>query len=75
MASSGTAFTEKYQAGESYADTPKPSKASFFADPVRAAGEIIKDLVGGRMAISHPEVIQLLKSLLHKGEPVDDRKG
>lgn len=75
MASSGTAFTDKYQAGESYADTPMPTKANFFADPVKAAGEIIRDLVGSRLAISRTELIQLLRSLVTKGEPVDDRKG
>lgn len=68
-------FSEKYQAGESYADNPKPTKANFFADPVQAANDIFKDCVNARLAISFPELVQLIKGLITKGQPVDDRKG
>lgn len=73
--SSNTTFTEKYQAGESYADAPKQTKANFFADPVRAATDIFKDCASVGCAVSLPELIGLVKSLVNKGEPVDDRKG
>lgn len=73
--SSTTIFNEKYQAGESYADTPKPTKANFFADPARAAADIFRDCASAGLAISLPELVQLVKGLITKGEPVDDRKG
>lgn len=73
--SSKPTFNEKYQAGESYAEAPKVTKANFFSDPVRAATDIFKDCASAGLAVSLPELIQLVKSLLSKGEPVDDRKG
>lgn len=73
--SSKNNFTEKYQAGESYADTPKPTTASFFADPARAAADIFRDCASAGLAITLPELVQLVKGLITKGEPVDDRKG
>ena len=68
-------FTEKYQAGETYADEPKPTKTSFLDDPVKLATDIFKDVAAIRSEISLPELIGLVKGLMNKGEPVDDRKG
>lgn len=73
--SSKPTFNEKYQAGVSYADTPRPTKANFFADPAKAAGEILKDCVSAGLAISLPELINLIQSLMAKGEPANDRNG
>lgn len=70
-----SSFTEKYQAGESYANAPKPTKANFFDDPVRVATDIFKDVASIRAEISLPELVGLVKGLINKGEPVDDRKG
>lgn len=54
---------------------PGQPRAIFFADPAKAAGEILKDCVSAGLAISLPELIHLIKGLMAKGEPVDDRKG
>lgn len=68
-------FTEKYQAGETYADEPKQTKTKFLDDPVKLATEIFSDLAAVRSEITLPELIGIIKGTINKGEPVDDRKG
>uniref|UniRef100_A0A0L0MYV5 linoleate 8R-lipoxygenase n=1 Tax=Tolypocladium ophioglossoides (strain CBS 100239) TaxID=1163406 RepID=A0A0L0MYV5_TOLOC len=67
-------FDEKFQAGEAYGDGRKGS-ANFFADPAKIAADILKDYAGIRSQASLTEITGLIKSLLEKGEPLDDKKG
>jgi hypothetical protein len=66
---------EKYQAGEAYGDVKKAPTANFFADPVKVATDLLKDYAGLRSEASIPEIAGLIKGLMQKGEPLDDRKG
>ncbi|KAM3502672.1 hypothetical protein MY11210_008996 [Beauveria gryllotalpidicola] len=68
-------FNEKYQAGESYGDAPKGTKATYLDDPVATATAILRDYAGARDAATLPQLIDLIKSLNSDGEPSDDRKG
>lgn len=67
-------FDEKFQAGEAYGDEEEES-TSFFANPLKVATDILKECEGVRSQASLPELVGLIKELLHKGEPLDDRKG
>lgn len=71
MASS---LNEKFQAGESYGDSRKDSE-NFFSDPTKVAADILKDYVSVRGQTSQAELLGVIKSLLNKGEPLDDKKG
>ncbi|KAL0943400.1 linoleate diol synthase [Colletotrichum truncatum] len=68
------AFNTKFQAGESYGDERNAS-SNFFADPAKVAADLMKDLVGLKNQISIVELTGLIKELLSKGEPLDDKKG
>lgn len=72
--SSKPTSNEKYQAGESYADASKQTKAFSF-DPATIAADMFKECISNGLPVSLPELTQLIKGLLSKGEPVDDRKG
>lgn len=65
---------EKFQAGASYGDDEK-SSASFFSDPVKVAADILKDYASVRSQTSQAELVGVIKSLLQKGQPLDDKKG
>lgn len=67
-------FNQKYQAGESYGED-RQSSSSFFADPAKAAADILKDYVGIRGQTTPAELLGLIKELLQKGQPLDDKKG
>ena len=67
-------FNEKFQAGEAYGDVEDES-TNFFADPLKVATAILKDCEGVRSQASLGEIVGLINELLHKGEPLDDRKG
>lgn len=69
-----TNFTQKFQAGESYGDARQDS-ANFFNDPAKIAADILKDYVSVRGQTSPAELVGLIKELLSKGEPLDDKKG
>lgn len=71
MASS---LTEKFQAGESYGDDEQ-DHSNFFSDPVKVAADILKDYVSVRGQTSQAELVGVIKDLLRKGEPLDDKKG
>ncbi|KAJ0122549.1 prostaglandin g h synthase 2 cyclooxygenase pgh2 [Diaporthe amygdali] len=71
MASS---LTEKFQAGESYGDDEQ-DHSNFFSDPVKVAADILKDYVSVRSQTSQAELVGVIKDLLRKGEPLDDKKG
>jgi linoleate 10R-lipoxygenase len=68
------AYNEKYQAGESYGEAVKGT-SNFFADPAKVAKDLLKDYAGLRSEVSLGEISGLIKELLQKGEPLDDRKG
>ncbi|KAF6789665.1 linoleate diol synthase [Colletotrichum sojae] len=67
-------FDQKFLAGESYGDERKGSN-NFFADPMKVATDVLKDLGGVRSQTSAVEIAGLIKELLQKGEPLDDKKG
>ncbi|KAF4976448.1 hypothetical protein FZEAL_6886 [Fusarium zealandicum] len=67
-------FNEKFQAGEAYGD-PKRESTNLLSDPVKLATDILKDYSGIRSQASIPELAALIKELLQKGEPLDDKKG
>lgn len=68
-------FAEKYQAGESYGDDPRKENASLLTDPLKLAKDILSDYTGVRKEIGLVELSGMIKELLHKGEPLDDKKG
>lgn len=68
------AFNEKFQAGEAYGDVEKDS-ANFFSDPVKIATDLLKDYSGLRSEASVPQIVSLIKELLQKGQPLDDKNG
>ncbi|CAM1509632.1 Fc.00g033710.m01.CDS01 [Cosmosporella sp. VM-42] len=67
-------FYEKFQAGEAYGEGEK-SSANFFSDPAKIAADLLKDYAGLRNQASPAEIAGLVKELLQKGEPLDDKKG
>jgi linoleate 10R-lipoxygenase len=67
-------FNQKFLAGESYGDERK-SSASFFNDPAKIAADLLRDYAGLRSQITPAEIVGLVKELLSKGEPLDDKKG
>ncbi|KAI1377390.1 heme peroxidase [Hypoxylon crocopeplum] len=69
-----SSFTAKYQAGEAYADVEKDS-ANFFSDPTKIAKDLLKDCAGLAGEVTLPELVGLIKELLQKGQPLDDKKG
>lgn len=69
-----TAPEEKYQAGESYAGEERKAR-NFFADPKAIATAILRDYASVRSKIKLHELIPLIKDLLKKGEPLDDKAG
>ncbi|OLN97847.1 Psi-producing oxygenase A [Colletotrichum chlorophyti] len=68
------ASNQKFMAGETYGDERKAS-SSFFSDPAKLAADILKDCVGLHGQISPAELAALIKQLVSKGEPLDDKKG
>lgn len=67
-------FDQKFMAGDTYGDERK-SSANFFSDPAKVAADILKDCVGVRGQTTPAELVGLIKELLQKGEPLDDKKG
>ncbi|KAF4461846.1 hypothetical protein FALBO_11355 [Fusarium albosuccineum] len=67
-------FNEKFQAGESYASEKKDTEA-LLNDPVKLAADILKDYAGVRSQASPAQLAELIKELLSKGVPLDDKKG
>lgn len=65
---------EKFQAGASYGDDEK-SSTNFFSDPVKVAADILKDYASVRSQTSQAELVGVIKELLQKGQPLDDKKG
>ncbi|KAK7422650.1 hypothetical protein QQX98_001438 [Neonectria punicea] len=65
---------EKYQAGETYGEARK-SSSSLLDDPAKLAADLLKDYAGLRSQVSVTEVAGLIKELLQKGQPLDDKKG
>jgi hypothetical protein len=55
-------MTDKYQAGESY------------ADPVVTSTGLLEDLSAIGLASIHKDVSTMIKVLTTKGQPVDDRE-
>ncbi|KAL2753091.1 hypothetical protein ACRALDRAFT_2044747 [Sodiomyces alcalophilus JCM 7366] len=70
-------FDEKFQAGEAYGngDAHHGSRDFLLEDPVKIATQLVKDYAGVRRMASIPELAALIRQLLHKGEPIDDRQG
>lgn len=71
MASS---MDEKFQAGATYGDDEK-SSSNYFSDPVKVAADILKDYASVRNQTTQAELVGVIKSLLQKGQPLDDKKG
>lgn len=67
-------FNEKYQGGESYSD-PKKSSANLLFDPAKLAADLLKDYAGVRSQASLADIADLVKELMSKGQPLDDKKG
>lgn len=67
------AFDEKFQAGEAYKDPKKDSLS--LDDPLKIATALVKDYAGVREAASIPQLAELIRELVEKGKPLDDRKG
>ncbi|XXH00292.1 hypothetical protein Hte_006634 [Hypoxylon texense] len=65
---------EKFQAGEAYGDVEK-DYSSIFSDPTKVATDLVKDYGGLRSVASVPQIAGLIKELLNKGQPLDDKKG
>jgi hypothetical protein len=67
-------FDEKYQAGESY-KTSKEDPSSLLDNPEKLVADLMKDFAGVRSQASPAELLGLVKQLLQKGQPLDDKKG
>ncbi|KAF5138262.1 Psi-producing oxygenase A [Metarhizium anisopliae] len=67
-------FEKKFQAGETYGD-PRTESSHFMTDAADIAEYIWNNAVGVQNRTSKKEIIELLRELLHKGEPIDDKKG
>lgn len=67
-------FDEKYQAGESY-KTSKEDTSSLLDNPEKLVADLMKDFAGVRSQASPAELLGLVKQLLQKGQPLDDKKG
>ncbi|UZP35518.1 hypothetical protein NXS19_003334 [Fusarium pseudograminearum] len=68
-------FNEKYQAGESYKDTSKEDPSSLLDNPEKLVADLMKDFAGVRSQASPADLLALVKQLLSKGQPLDDKKG
>jgi linoleate 10R-lipoxygenase len=68
-------FNEKYQAGESYKDTSKEDPSGLLDNPEKLVADLIKDYSGVRSQASPADLLALVKQLLQKGQPLDDKKG
>ncbi|KHN98764.1 heme peroxidase [Metarhizium album ARSEF 1941] len=67
-------FEEKFQAGEAYGDPHKES-SHLMADAADVAEYIWNHGAGVQKLTSRMEIMELIRELLHKGEPIDDKKG
>jgi linoleate 10R-lipoxygenase len=67
-------FNEKFQVGEAYGESRQKS-TNLFVDPLKIATDLLKDYAGVRSQVSVTELAGLIKGLLQKGEPLDDKKG
>ncbi|KAL7621367.1 hypothetical protein AAE478_008688 [Parahypoxylon ruwenzoriense] len=65
---------DKFQAGEAYGDAEQES-TNFFADPTKIAKDLLKDCVGLSNQATLPELVGLIKELLQKGQPLNDKNG
>lgn len=70
-----SSFNEKFQAGESYKDTSKEDPSSLLDNPEKLVTDLMKDFTGLRSQITPPDLLALVKQLLQKGQPLDDKKG
>ncbi|RBR07351.1 uncharacterized protein FIESC28_10694 [Fusarium coffeatum] len=68
-------FNEKFQAGESYKDTSKEDPSGLLDNPEKLVADLIKDYSGVRSQASPADLLALVKQLLQKGQPLDDKKG
>ncbi|KAM0207497.1 hypothetical protein ACHAQD_012015 [Fusarium lateritium] len=67
-------FDEKYQAGESY-KTSKEDPSSLLDNPEKLVADLMKDFAGVRSQANPAQLLGLVKELLQKGQPLDDKKG
>ncbi|KAF5572016.1 Psi-producing oxygenase C [Fusarium pseudoanthophilum] len=67
-------FNEKFQAGESYGGS-KEDPASLLNNPEKLVADLMKDFAGVRSQASPAQLLGLVKELLQKGQPLDDKKG
>lgn len=67
-------FNEKFQAGESYGAS-KEDPASLLTNPEKLVADLMKDFAGVRSQASPAQLLGLVKELLQKGQPLDDKKG
>jgi hypothetical protein len=67
-------FNEKFQAGESYGDS-KEDPSSLLNNPEKLVADLMKDFAGVRSQASPAQLLGLVKELLQKGQPLDDKKG
>ncbi|KAI1106136.1 heme peroxidase [Jackrogersella minutella] len=75
MGTTMSTYKEKFQAGEAYGDTEKESTDFSFSDPAKIAADLLKECEGLRSQASPAEIAGLVKELLQKGKPLDDKKG
>ena len=69
-------FTDKFQAGETYADIRDGGSSNFFDNPVKVATDLLRDYEGLRKEASVADIVGLIKELtVDKGKPLDDKKG
>lgn len=65
---------QKFLAGDTYGDERKTS-ANFFSDPAKLVADILKDYTSVRSQTTQAELVGVVKELLQKGQPLDDKKG
>lgn len=66
---------DKFQAGEAYGDDHPDSGGDLLDDPLKLARQLVRDYAGVRSQATVPELVGLIKQLMNKGEPLDDRQG
>lgn len=69
-------FTEKFQAGDTYATVKDGGSLDFFDNPVKVATDLLRSYEGIQNEASLADVVGIIKELtVDKGKPLDDRKG
>ncbi|TWU77015.1 hypothetical protein ED733_007618 [Metarhizium rileyi] len=67
-------YEKKFQAGEAYRDS-RIEPSHFISDAADIAEHIWNHAAGVQNLASKKEIAALIRELLHKGEPIDDKKG